>query len=54
MVQAERGERRVRRWRSVAEKRRIVELTLEPGAFYRVLPLAHEDSLTRQSVFFIR
>ena len=25
-------ERRVRRWRSVAEKRRIVELTLVPGA----------------------
>ena len=26
------SERRVRRWRSVAEKRRIVELTQEPGA----------------------
>jgi len=25
-------ERRVRRWRSAAEKRRIVELTLVPGA----------------------
>ena len=25
-------ERRVRRWRSVAEKRRIVELTLVPGS----------------------
>lgn len=33
MVQAEGSgtERRVRRWRSVPEKRRIVELTLEPG-----------------------
>ena len=26
------GERRIRRWRSVAEKRRIVGLTWEPGA----------------------
>jgi len=26
------AERRVRRWRSVTGKRRIVELTLEPGA----------------------
>ena len=34
MVQSEIGvaEHRVRRYRSVAEKRRIVELTLEPGA----------------------
>ena len=34
MVQSEIAvsERRVRRWRSVAEKRRIVELTQEPGA----------------------
>jgi len=31
-AEAEGTERRVRRWRSVAEKRRIVELTLEPGA----------------------
>lgn len=32
MVQADETERHVRRFRSVAEKRRIVELTLEPGA----------------------
>jgi transposase len=33
--------RRVRRWRSVAEKRRIVELTLEPGASVAVVARAH-------------
>lgn len=33
--------RRVRRWRSVAEKRRIVELTLEPGASGAVVARAH-------------
>jgi transposase len=33
--------RRVRRWRSVAEKRRIVELTLEPGASVALVARAH-------------
>jgi transposase-like protein len=43
MVQAEGSgtERRVRRWRSVAEKRRIVELTLEPGASVALVARAH-------------
>ena len=34
-------ERRVRRWRSVAEKRQIVELTLEPGASVALVARAH-------------
>jgi transposase len=34
-------ERRVRRWRSVAEKRRIVELTLAPGASVALVARAH-------------
>ena len=33
--------RRVRRWRSVAEKRRIVDLTLEPGASVALVARAH-------------
>src|ERR1700683_3275544 len=33
--------RRVRRWRSVAEKRRIVELTLVPGASVALVARAH-------------
>ena len=41
MVQAEGAERGVRRWRSVAEKRRIVELTLEPGASVALVARAH-------------
>jgi transposase len=43
MVEAEEMEtgRRVRRWRSVAEKRRIVELTLEPGASVALVARAH-------------
>jgi transposase len=43
MVQSEGlgTERRVRRWRSVAEKRRIVELTLEPGASVALVARAH-------------
>jgi transposase len=43
MVEAEEigAERRVRRWRSVAEKRRIVELTLEPGASVALVARAH-------------
>ena len=39
-------ERRVRRWRSVAEKRRIVELTLVPGArFLRAVVLGRKNYL---------
>jgi transposase len=34
-------ERRVRRWRSVAEKRRIVELTLVAGASVALVARAH-------------
>jgi transposase len=41
MVQAEGEGRRVRRWRSVAEKRRIVELTSEPGASVALVARAH-------------
>jgi transposase len=43
MVQAEGlgAERRVRRWRSIAEKRRIVELTLQPGASVALVARAH-------------
>jgi len=41
MVQAEGGDRRARRFRSVAEKRRIVELTLEPGASVALVARAH-------------
>jgi len=41
MVQAEGTEHRVRRWRSVAEKRQIVELTLEPGASVALVARSH-------------
>jgi transposase len=41
MGQAEGTERRPRRFRSVAEKRRIVELTLEPGASVALVARAH-------------
>jgi transposase len=43
MVDAEemRTRLRVRRWRSVGEKRRIVELTLEPGASVALVARAH-------------
>ena len=41
MVQAEGAERRARRWRSVAEKRQIVNLTLEPGASVALVARAH-------------
>jgi transposase len=41
MVQAEGTEGRVRRFRSIAEKRRIVELTLEPGASVALVARAH-------------
>ena len=33
--------RRVRRWRSVSEKRRIAELTFEPGASVALVARAH-------------
>jgi hypothetical protein len=44
MVQADGlgAERRVRGWRSVAEKRRIVELTLQPGASVALVAKAHD------------
>jgi transposase len=35
------AERRVRRWRSVAEKRQIVKQTLEPGASVALIARAH-------------
>src|ERR1700761_8117541 len=35
------AERRIRRWRSVAEKRRIVELTWVPGASVALVARAH-------------
>jgi transposase len=41
MDQAEGTGRRVRRWRSVAEKRQIVELTMEPGASVALVARAH-------------
>ena len=41
MVQAEGTERRPRRFRSVAEKRQIVDLTLEPGASVALVARAH-------------
>jgi transposase len=51
MVQSEIGvaERRVRRWRSVAEKRRIVELTLDPGA--SVALVARANGVNANQVF---
>ena len=42
-------ERRVRRWRSVAEKRRIVELTLVPGA--SVALVARDHGVNANQVF---
>jgi len=43
MVQSEGGGEvhRARRWRSVAEKRRIAELTFEPGASVALVARAH-------------
>jgi transposase len=43
MVQAEGtvGDRRVRRWRSIAERRRIVERKLAPGASVALVSRAH-------------
>ena len=43
------SERRVRRWRSVAEKRRIVELTLVPGA--SVALVARAQGVNANQVF---
>ena len=43
------SERRVRRWRSVAEKRRIVELTQEPGA--SVALVARANGVNANQVF---
>ena len=43
------SERRVRRWRSVSEKRRIVELTLEPGA--SVALVARANGVNANQVF---
>jgi transposase len=40
MIHAE-AVRRVRRWRSVSEKRQIVQLTLEPGASVAEVARAH-------------
>lgn len=42
-------ERRTRRWRSVAEKRRIVERTLEPGA--SVATVARAEGVNANQVF---
>jgi len=41
MDQAAGTERRARRWRSVSEKRQIVDLTLEPGASVALVARAH-------------
>jgi transposase len=41
MEQAEGSGRRVRRWRSVLEKRQIVQLTMEPGASVALVARAH-------------
>jgi transposase len=40
MIQADEGHR-VRRWRSIPEKRQIVQLTLEPGASVAEVARAH-------------
>lgn len=41
MAQVEEAGRRVRHWRSISEKRQIVELTLEPGASVAEVARAH-------------
>lgn len=41
MQQAEGSGRRVRRWRSVSEKRQIVQLTMEPGASVALVARAY-------------
>lgn len=41
MQQAEGSGRRARRWRSVSEKRQIVQLTMEPGASVSLVARAH-------------
>ena len=49
------AERRVRRWRSIAEKRRIVELTCRAGsnddAFRNRLSSKMRDSLSANDVY---
>lgn len=42
MARAVRTARRVRRWRSVADKRQIVKLTSEPSASVALIARAHE------------
>ena len=49
MVEAEGSVRRVRRWRTVAEKRQIVQLTLEAGA--SVAQVARAHGLNANQVF---
>ncbi len=49
MVEAERTARRVRRFRSVAEKRQMVDLTLEPGTI--VALVARAAGLSANQVF---
>jgi transposase len=41
MQQAEGSGRRMRRWRSVSEKRQIVQQTMEPGASVALVARAH-------------
>jgi transposase len=41
MVQSEMSDRRARRWRTVAEKRQIVQLTMAPGASVAEVARAH-------------
>lgn len=48
MDQVERKGRRVRRWRSVTEKRQVVELTMRPGA--SVSSVARDHGLEREPV----
>jgi transposase len=43
------AERRVRRWRSVSEKRQIVQLTLKPGS--SVAEVAREHGVNANQVF---
>ena len=50
MLQSGMGEgRRVRRWRSISEKRQIVQLTMEPGA--SVAEVARVHGLNANQVF---
>lgn len=49
MDQAEGPRHRTRRWRPVAEKRRIVQLTMEPGA--RVAEVARAHGMNANQLF---